>query len=158
MNDPLFAHGWCIFLALCMAVGLNIIKGVVERWHAGGRIPKDMARWKNELLHAAHEAMEADMNAAEKRVRLCALIGSLPNDYDPSALLGIQLAAGIHRAVLAEAEARGFVKPGLTNQVYGDIVPAPLSPQSQEPAPPAQPALDAWMRPIDKPSNGHVEN
>jgi hypothetical protein len=59
------------------------------------------------------------MVAAECRVSLIRLIGKLPADYDPTALLACNVAAGVHRAVLENAERAGIVQKGTFERVYG---------------------------------------
>lgn len=114
-------------------------------------VPRDMARWRDELERACIACLHADLNAAETKGHLAEMIGKVPADFNPSAFLGMQLAAGVQRAVLIEAERRGLVRAGMFASVYGmsveqatvgggvpavvavaDTVPPPVPPREPE--------------------------
>lgn len=111
--------GWALALGGCMGAGLFVILRVAERWSTRDGIPKDFARWHDELELRSLQAIQADLHAAESRARLVALIGQIPADFDPTALLAVNVAAGVHRAALEHAERKGIVRPGAFAQVYG---------------------------------------
>lgn len=106
-----------------VGAGIYLLLRFFDRLQAsGGPIPADMRRWRDELEMRAMRAVQADMQAAEARVALVRLIEELPADYDPTALLAVQIAAGVHRAMVAQAEKDGIIQRGTFERVYG--VPA----------------------------------
>jgi len=164
------SHLGLLFLALVMAGGFVICWRVIERYVLRVSPPKEFSAWKEELEQAAIEAIRADLFAAECRARLAELVGKVPEDFDPTAFLGIQIAAGVHRAVLQEAERRGLVRVGTYEEIYGPAYtptaerppaeregPPPaaqeaqtpsLPPPSRAPDPPALPAAGGEVAPL----------
>lgn len=127
---------------------------VADRWSTRDGIPKNFARWHDELELRALQAIQADLHAAESRARLVALIGQIPADFDPTALLAVNVAAGVHRAALEHAERQGIVRPGSFERVYGHAAgtyeKAPVSEETGaaivvvEAEPEPEPARPRW--------------
>ena len=111
--------GWILLASACLGAGVFVLLRTFDRWEQGASVPKDFRRWHDELEVRALAAIQADMVAAECRVSLIRLIGKLPADYDPTALLACNVAAGVHRAVLENAERAGIVQKGSFERVYG---------------------------------------
>lgn len=112
--------GFVLLLGGMLGAGVFVLLRVAERWTAQGAIPRDFRRWHDELELRALQAIQADLHAAEARARLVALIGEIPQDFDPTALLAVNVAAGVHRAALEHAERAGIVRPGSFARVYGE--------------------------------------
>ena len=119
MND-----GSTFLAAIVFAVAAFFLLRLVERMFRRS-VPQDMQRWRDALERAAIAVIHADLAAAETKAHLFELIGTIPKDFDPTAFLTLQLAAGVHRAVLAEAEQRGLVRAGTFQNVYGATVESP---------------------------------
>lgn len=111
--------GWIMLLGACVGSGVFVLLRTFDAWERGSSVPKDFRRWHDELEVKALRAIQADMQAAECRAALVRLIGQLPADYDPTALLACNVAAGVHRAVLENAERAGIVQKGSFELVYG---------------------------------------
>jgi len=115
-------------------------------------VPREMSRWRDELERRCIAVLHADLAAAETKAALFELIGTIPADFNPSAFLGMQLAAGVQRAVLIEAERRGLVRDGMFANVYGmsveqatvgsgaPSIPPPVT--DTGPAPPREPDVE----------------
>ncbi len=139
--------------AIVFGVGIFVILEVVKRMFVHS-VPRDMARWRDAVERAAVACIQADLTAAETKGHLMELIGTIPADFNPSAFLGLQLAAGVQRAVLIEAERRGLVRDGMFATVYGMSVdqatvgsgtvppPAPPADTVPAPAPPREPDVE----------------
>lgn len=139
--------GYALALGGSFAVGIWLIIRTAERFMAGASIPKHFGRWHDELEHRALRAIQADMHAAECRAALVELIGQIPQDFDPTALLACQVAAGVHRAVLDHAERQGLVRPGSFEKVYGPRLDGERIPAfDREPEPEPEPELDLSPR------------
>jgi hypothetical protein len=117
-------HVGCLWVAAFMAVGVFVVWKLVVRvaraW--GVRVPRDMASWQDEVERTAIEAIRADLYAAQCRAGLVELIGKVPADFDPTLLLGCQVAAGVHRGAVYEAERQGIIRTGTYERVYGTSI------------------------------------
>ncbi|MBU1785285.1 MAG: hypothetical protein KKG95_08120 [Candidatus Omnitrophica bacterium] len=113
---------WAVFMTLFMGAGAGLMAFVAMRYFAGGRAPRKFRGWIAEVERAAIEVIDADLNAALAKARLFELIGKMPDDFDPTAFLAANVAEGIHRAVLFEAERRGIVQEGTFIRVYGEAL------------------------------------
>lgn len=102
-----------------VGAGVYSLFRFADRLTSKAAIPDDVRRWKDELETRAIRAVQADMHAAECRAALVQLMGELPADYDPTALLAVNIAAGVHRAVVEQAEQSGIIKAGTFRAVYG---------------------------------------
>jgi len=112
--------GIALLMGACVGVGLFVLLRVGERWSSRDNIPREFARWHDELELRALQAIQADLHAAESRARLVSLIGQIPQDFDPTALLAVNVAAGVHRAALEHAERQGIIRAGSFEKVYGE--------------------------------------
>jgi hypothetical protein len=137
-------HSNCLIAGAVFGAGIFIVLRVLDRMFFGRNVPKDMQRWQDEVERAAVRCIQADLFAAESKAQLVELIGQVPKDFDPTVFLGVQVAAGIHRAVLIEAEKKGLVREGLFEKVYGVSLEqaslgAQMSPMPPTPMPPSSP-------------------
>jgi hypothetical protein len=114
-------HTGCIWVSLFMAAGIFIVwklgVRVARSW--GINVPRDMTSWQDEVERHAIEAIRADLYSAQCRAALVELIGKVPADFDPTLLYGGQVAAGVHRAAVVEAEQQGIIRSGTYQRVYG---------------------------------------
>lgn len=114
-------HAGCIWVSLFMAAGIFVVwklgVRVARSW--GVNVPRDMTSWQDEVERHAIEAIRADLYAAQCRAALVELIGKVPADFDPTLLYGGQVAAGVHRAAVVEAEQQGIIRSGTYQRVYG---------------------------------------
>jgi hypothetical protein len=158
VNSPITEHSNCLIAGIVFAVGVFIILRIVDRMVFGRNIPRDMQKWQDEVERVAVQCIQADLWVAESKARLVELIGQVPKDFDPTVFLGCQIAAGIHRAVLIEAEKKGLVNAGLFEKVYGVSLeqaslgvqgappPASLPPPPSVPPPSLHPAHPPALR------------
>jgi hypothetical protein len=114
-------HSGCIWISLFMAAGIFLVwklgVRVARSW--GINVPRDMTSWQDEVERHAIEAIRADLYSAQCRAALVELIGKVPADFDPTLLYGGQVAAGVHRAAVVEAEQQGIIRSGTYQRVYG---------------------------------------
>lgn len=114
-------HAGCVWVSLFMAAGIFVVwklgVRIVRSW--GINVPRDMTSWQDEVERTAIEAIRADLYSAQCRAALVELIGKVPADFDPTLLYGGQVAAGVHRAAVVEAERQGIIRTGTYERVYG---------------------------------------
>lgn len=116
---------------------LRIVPRALRAW--GLRVPRRMDDWMVEVEVTANACIVADLESARAKSRLVELIGQIPRDFDPSVFLACNIAEGIQRAVIFQAEQEGLIPAGVADRVY--------LPPADEPAPP--PAYAAEEEPTN---------
>lgn len=132
---------WSLLVGVVLGIGLTILWRVIPRLLLAAPIPRDMLKWQDAIETAAIDAVRTDLYAADAKRRLVELIGSIPKDFDPTVWLGCQIASGVHKAVLLEAERSGAVKTGTFETIYG--VSIEEASQARFPVPHVEPELVA---------------
>lgn len=112
-------------------IALRLLPRVLRAF--GRRVTRTQAEWQIEVEAAAIAAVHADLEAGRAKAWLIELIGSIPSEFDASAWLGCNIAAGVQRAVLQRAEEEGLIRPGLVDVVFPPAVAEP--PAAYEPEP-----------------------
>lgn len=120
MNDA-----WIPLVSLAMGVGAFALCKVVERIIKRGRVPESMARWQTELEFAACDLMRSHLEVAAHQQRIADMIGRLPDSFEAPAFLAARLGVAIERAVLTEAERRGFYPAGTFRDIFATPAQAP---------------------------------
>lgn len=171
------AHAGCVWLAALFALGICLVGRVLYRlvhrlfqqWGIVDHVPRDMREFVDDLERTAGESFRADLYAAQCRAALVSLTGKVPADFDPTVLLACQVSAGLHRAVLVEAERQGLLPEGSFERVYGvsveDAAGGPMV-RGRAPTPPeawrderdveAEPEPDAGSRSVPAAPPGNV--
>ncbi|MDE2022220.1 MAG: hypothetical protein KGI71_04920 [Patescibacteria group bacterium] len=140
-----------ILAALALIVLTVIITRLVDRAFVHSA-PREMQRWRDELEKRCIAVIQADLTAAETKAALFEMIGTIPDGFNPAAFLGLQLAAGVQRAVLIEAERRGLVREGSFVNVYGmSVEQATIGSGATMPPPPPAPVETAAEAPPSPP-------
>ena len=105
-------ESWAIFASLVMGIVAYVAAQVAHRFILGWHSPKDFGRWSTELEAVTFELCRAHIRVAELQTILGSQLGKLPENFEPPVFIAARLGVAIERAVLTEAERRGFVPPG----------------------------------------------
>jgi len=127
-------HTWCIWLGLAMAVGLLVTMRALPRFFARQPI-RDFERWLPAVERASSNAVRASLYAAAAQKELVELIGELPKDFEPTVWLACNVAQGVQRSVLVEAERQGLIPAGMLARVYGVQLDEGSTPPASSPEP-----------------------
>lgn len=123
-----------LLLATMLGVGCTVLAWAVYRAVAN-RPAKRMEEWQEQVEGLAIVCIRKDMDAALAKAALVSKIGELPATFDPTCFLTCHIAAGVHRATLAEAERLGLIRPGMASEIYAEAMP----PQQDEQRTPSVP-------------------
>lgn len=162
---------WVIFASLGMGAlaGLVVVFGFFGvRWHLAREWR--FSRWSAEVEITAVELIQAELRVAELQVKLAALAGRIPDDFNAPIFQAARVGAKLERAAYLEAERLGLIPPGVFTPIEGLLPPDPVvgepaapsaaAPElpAVEPPPPSPPPAVAAPAPTPPPttSNGHT--
>lgn len=103
---------WVVLASLVMGVAAFFAAQTAHRFVMGWHSPKDFGRWSSELEETTFELCRAHLRVAELQTILANQLGKLPENFEPPVFIAARLGVAVERAVLTEAERRGFVPPG----------------------------------------------
>lgn len=98
---------WVVAMSLAMGAGAFMLSQVINRWHEGGKIPKDMSKWHEEVEGACFDVIRARVHVAEVESRLAELVGEVPADFHPALFGAADIASRMEEIMIKKAEAEG---------------------------------------------------
>lgn len=117
MESSWSAAPWLLMVSVGIGIVLFVAMRAIERYHAGSKIPREMALWHSEVEAACYDVIRSRIYVAECEKRIEELVGNVPADFNPALFQAPLLAKAVEKAMIERAEAanlypeRRFTEP-----------------------------------------------